>query len=293
MSISLLILTLNEEINIGPCLDRLTWSDDVVVLDSFSKDRTVEIAHRYPNVRVVQRKFDNWAAHQNWAMEQIPFRHPWVFYLDADERMTDELRDEIAAIAGNASEPRVAFYCGRKNYFMDRWIRHAMPPGNIMRFFRPEKVRFERLVNPVPVIDGPHGYLAGMFLHYNFSKGMTEWFDKHNKYSQLEALEGVKLRRGEAGTLGAAVRAMWSMDPALRRKAVKNISFFMPGRALLRFLHAYFLKRGFLDGLAGFYYAVLISMYESWITIKMRECDSDWTRRDRQTVERLLREDQP
>jgi hypothetical protein len=120
--------------------------------------------------RIVQRKLDNWAAHQNWAVTEIQFKHSWVFYLDADERMTDELRAEIESIAADSSEARVAFYCGRKNFFMGRWIKHAMPPGSIMRFFRPEKVRFERLVNPVAVINGKHGYLRNHFLHYNFSK---------------------------------------------------------------------------------------------------------------------------
>jgi glycosyltransferase involved in cell wall biosynthesis len=102
MPISILILTLNEETNIGACLDSLAGFDDVVVLDSLSKDRTKEIALA-KGARVVERPFDNWAAHQNWAMDTIPFRNPWVFYLDADERMTPELRAEIEAIAADTS----------------------------------------------------------------------------------------------------------------------------------------------------------------------------------------------
>jgi glycosyltransferase involved in cell wall biosynthesis len=162
MPISILILTLNEETNIGACLDSLAGFDDVVVLDSLSKDRTKEIALA-KGARVVERPFDNWAAHQNWAMDTIPFRNPWVFYLDADERMTPELRAEIEAIAADTSRAEVAFYCGRKNFFLGKWIRHAMPPGMIMRFFKPGHIRFERLVNPVPVVDGPHGYLRNHF----------------------------------------------------------------------------------------------------------------------------------
>ena len=127
MSISILILTLNEELNLPGCLESVKWSDDIVVLDSFSTDRTIEIA-KASGSRVVQIKFDNWASHQNWAMENIFFKHDWVFYLDADERMTDDLRAEITAIASNRNEKTVAFYCGRKNFFMGRWIKHAMPP---------------------------------------------------------------------------------------------------------------------------------------------------------------------
>ncbi|MEY3144003.1 MAG: hypothetical protein RLY21_2496 [Planctomycetota bacterium] len=267
MAISILILTLNEETNIGACLDALAGFDDIVVFDSLSKDRTVELA-RAKGARVVERPFDNWAAHQNWAMDNIDFKHPWVFYLDADERMTPELREEILGIARDSSRPEVAFYCGRKNYFLGKWIRHAMPPGMIMRFFKPKTIRFERLVNPVPVIDGPHGYLRNYFEHYNFSKGITEWFDKHNKYSLFEAMEGMKLREKPVG-LGA----LFSGDRFERRRALKELSFRMPLRPLLKFCYMYFLKRGFLDGRAGYTYCKLQSMYEYMIVIKMRELE--------------------
>ena len=265
MSISILILTLNEETNIGACLDALAGFDDVVVFDSLSKDRTKEIALA-KGARVVERPFDNWAAHQNWAMDNIEFRNPWVFYLDADERMTPELRKEILAIARDQSRAEVAYYCGRKNYFLGKWIRHAMPPGMIMRFFKPGKIRFERLVNPVPVIDGPHGYLRHYFEHYNFSKGLTEWFDKHNKYSLFEAMEGMKLRAKPVG-LGA----LFSRDRFERRRALKELSFRMPLRPLVKFLYMYVLKRGFLDGRAGYTYCKLQAMYEYMIVVKMRE----------------------
>jgi len=236
-----------------------------VVFDSLSKDRTKEIALA-KGARVVERPFDNWAAHQNWAMDNIPFRHPWVFYLDADERMTPELRAEIQAIAADASRAEVAYYCGRKNFFLGKWIRHAMPPGMIMRFFKPGHIRFERLVNPVPVIDGPHGYLRHCFEHYNFSKGLTEWFDKHNKYSLFEAMEGMKLRERPVG-LGA----LFSRDRFERRRALKELSFRMPLRPLVKFLWMYVLKRGFLDGRAGYTYCKLQAMYEYMIVVKMRE----------------------
>jgi len=265
MSISILILTLNEETNIGACLDALAGFDDVVVFDSLSKDRTKEIALA-KGARVVERPFDNWAAHQNWAMDNIQFRNPWVFYLDADERMTPELREEILAIARDQSRAEVAYYCGRKNYFLGKWIRHAMPPGMIMRFFKPGRIRFERLVNPVPVIDGPHGYLRHYFEHYNFSKGLTEWFDKHNKYSLFEAMEGMKLRARPVG-LGA----LFSRDRFERRRALKELSFRMPLRPLVKFLYMYVLKRGFLDGRAGYTYCKLQAMYEYMIVVKMRE----------------------
>lgn len=267
MSVSILILTLNEEHNMPGCLQSVNWSDDIVVLDSFSSDRTIKIA-KGMDARVIQRKFDNWAAHQNWAMRNIPFKHDWVFYLDADERMTSELKEELLAIAHNPQQLHVAYYCGRRNYFLGKWIRHAMPPGTIMRFFRPAKITFERLVNPTPLIDGSYGYLTHYIDHYNFSKGLTEWFDKHNKYSLLEAVEGQKLLAGDAPEQLATIL---SLDSAQRRQAMKQWSFRLPFRPLLKFIYLYVVNRGFLDGRPGLIYCYLQSIYEYMIVIKMRE----------------------
>src|ERR1700760_3458412 len=94
MPVSVLILTLNEEINIRACLEAVAWCDDVIVLDSLSTDGTRRIAEER-GAKVVERKFDNWSSHQNWAVRNIAFRHPWVLYLDADERCQDDLRDEV------------------------------------------------------------------------------------------------------------------------------------------------------------------------------------------------------
>lgn len=268
MAVSILILTLNEDNNLPACLQSVKWSDDIVVLDSYSSDRTVTLAQEM-GARIVQRRFDNWAAHQNWGLEHIPFKHSWVFYIDADERMTEGLKEELLSIANDRTRTPVAYYCGRQNMFMGRWIKHAMPPGMIMRFFRPSRVRFERLVNPVPVINGQHGYLRGMLIHYNFSKGISEWIDRHNRYSQLEALEGMKLIHQEAGQQPG----LFSVDRALRRRALKNLSFRFPWRPFLKFLYLYLWQRGWLDGRAGFTYCVLQSFYEYMIVLKMRELE--------------------
>lgn len=153
--------------------------------------------------------------------------------------MTSDLRFEIQPIACRPQRREVAYYCGRRNFFMGRWIKHAMSPGMIMRFFKPEQVRFERLVNPPAVIDGPHGYLKHHLLHCSFSKRFTEWFEKHNKYSQLEALE---LLKGSC----RSVSSVFTSDAASRRRALKELSFQVPFRSFLKFLYLYVIKRGFL-----------------------------------------------
>jgi glycosyltransferase involved in cell wall biosynthesis len=266
--ISVLVLTLNEEANLPRCLESLRWCDDIVVLDSGSSDRTVEIAREY-GARVVTRPFDNWASHQNWALESIEYRHPWLYYSDADEVMPPELRDELSQVATPSSQPHAAYRVRYKNYFLGRWIRHCgIYPTWVLRFYKPEKVRYERLVNPTAKVDGSIGLLQEHFLHYSFNKGLQAWFDKHNKYSTAEAIETIRdLREGAIDWAGLVDFA----NPARRRLAIKHLSFRLPFRPLLRFLYMYVLKLGFLDGPAGFHYCMMLSIYEYMIVLKVRE----------------------
>jgi len=265
--ISILVLTLNEEQNLPACLRSVAWSDDIVVLDSFSTDATCAIAEA-AGARVIQRRLDDWASHQNWAVANIAFRHPWVYYTDADEVVTEELRDELIKIASDPTPVSVAYRVRFKNQFMGRWIRRSsLYPTWVLRFFQPSKVRWERLVNPVAIVDGPEGRLQEHFLHYSFNKGLAAWFEKHNKYSTQEAAEAIK--SVEAGSLRWA--DILSADHVRRRRALKELSWRMPLRPLLRFLYMYFLRLGFLDGWAGFTYCRLIAIYEYMIDLKIKE----------------------
>jgi glycosyltransferase involved in cell wall biosynthesis len=136
--ISILVLTLNEEINLPRCLESVSWSDDIVVLDSGSTDRTVEIAEA-AGARVVYRKLEDWSEHQNWAVTAIPFKHRWVYYTDADEVVTPELRQELQVIARAPDTAAVAYRVRFKNQFMGRWLRwSSLYPTWVLRFFRPE-----------------------------------------------------------------------------------------------------------------------------------------------------------
>ena len=266
MNISVLILTLNEEINIAACLDTLSWSDDIVVLDSVSQDATTRLASAR-GARVLQRPFDNWAAHQNWAVRTIEFRYPWVLYLDADERCSPELRDEVLARAVPGA-PESAFRVRRKDFYMGKWLRHAqLYPTWLVRVFRPQMIRYERLVNPIAVVDGPVGELDGHLLHYPFSHGVTHWIARHNNYSDFEARELLKVRSGASK---AFVNPFCS-DPNARRRALKDLFFRLPARPLAKFVYYYVLRRGFLDGRPGLTYSTLQAIYEYMIDCKYRE----------------------
>ncbi|HHN78770.1 MAG TPA: glycosyltransferase family 2 protein [Phycisphaerales bacterium] len=274
MPVSIFIQTLNEQDNLPGLLESVAFADDIVVLDSMSTDGTRAVAEA-AGARWYERPFDGRGPHQNWAMEHIDFKHRWVFYLDADERMTPELRAEIEAIAdawdrGEKSRDRgdpVAYYCGRKNYFRGQWLKHAMPPGNIMRFFQPPHIRFERLANPTPIVDGEVGYLREHFIHYNFSKGLAEWFERHNRYSTYEAKETIKALADRPVRLGN----LFSRDRNTRRLELKNLSFRMPMRPVLKFIYMYAIGLGVLDGGPGLTYCTLQAIYEYMIVQKVKE----------------------
>jgi glycosyltransferase involved in cell wall biosynthesis len=271
VSVSALILTLNEEINIRECLDSLSWCDDIVVLDSMSTDRTRAIAEEL-GARVVTRAFDNWSAHQNWAVANIEFRYPWVLYLDADERCPADLRDEVLRCA-RLRGAEAAFRMRRKDYFMGQWLKHAqLYPTWFVRLFRPERIRYERLVNPVAIVDGRTGEIGAHIIHYPFSHGVSHWIARHNRYSDMEAVEAAKVRAPPDGS--PAVRAtVWSRDPNERRRALKDIFFRLPARPLVKFVYYYAWRRGFLDGRAGFTYATLQAIYEYMIACKGAELE--------------------
>lgn len=267
MAVSVFIQTLNEEQNLPRCLDSLCWSDDIVVLDSLSADSTPDIVKSYGG-RFYQRPYGGRANNQNWAVENIEFKHPWVYYSDADEVVPAALRDEILAVTSDPHREEVAYRVRFKNMLCGRWIRRSsLYPSWIPRLWRPEKIRWKRQANPVAVIDGPVGYLQNHFEHYSFNKGFCAWFEKHNKYSTLEALETLKeLDDGAIDWPGLV-----ATDPARRRMALKHLSFRMPGRPYAKFLYMYLLRMGFLDGRAGLTYCSLQAIYEYMICCKVKE----------------------
>jgi glycosyltransferase involved in cell wall biosynthesis len=283
---SILVLTRNEERNIGACLDNLSFSDDIVVLDSLSTDRTREIAASRPNVRVVERAFDTEYLQRNYGLHEIPYKHPWLYVCDADERITPELREELISVCSNPNETNVAFRVRYKNMFFGKWIRHSSGyPVWLVRLFRPERVRYEvRQTNVHPIIDGPVGELKGHFEHYSFESGLRRWFEKHNYYSDREAMEAVAVRARGLPPL----RQLFDKDPIVRRRTIKNLSFFLPWRGVMRYFFDTFFRLGLLDGHVGLRYTTMISMYEHWIEVKIREQERSWTERTNEVARELL-----
>lgn len=266
-NVSVLILTLDEEINLPACLASVRWSDDIVVLDSFSRDRTVEIARAF-GARVYQRCFDSEPSQRRYGLQDIVYKNRLVYLPDADEVTPSELRDEILAVANASDRPEVAFHIRSRTMFMGRWLRWSgLYPTWFVRLVEPSRVRFEREINLRTVADGPEGKLDGHLLHYTFNKGLNAWYDKHNRYSWHEARESLKSLR----TQQVDWRTLLAGTGTARRQALKTLSFRLPCRPLLRFLYMYLLRGGFLDGRAGFVYCRLLMTYETMIVTKMME----------------------
>ena len=264
--ISVVILTLNEEQDLPGCLDAVAWCDDIQVLDSGSRDRTVEIARAH-GATVTTRAFDSFAGQRNASM-QLPFRHPWVLVLDADERPTPELNAEMQRAVAAASPAVAAFRIRRRDFLWGRWLKHAQMTSSYLRLLRAGRVQYTRTINEVTAVDGEIADLESPFDHLTFSKGIAHWVTRHNKYSTEEAL---LLASGEATAHASLREALFAKGVQRRRVAQKAIFYRLPLRPLVKWLYLLLVRGAVLDGRAGMMYATLISFYEYLIEAKRRE----------------------
>ena len=267
-SVSVLVLTLNESDNLPRCLQAVGWADDILVLDSFSTDDTVEVAKRH-GARVIQRKFDGFAGQRNFGLEHGQLKHEWVLHLDADEVVSDALRDEIVQVIETTDKQ--AFYLASKMMLHDKWLKYSgMYPAYQVRLGRRDRLKFVQVGHGQRETLSPDqlGTLREPLIHYSFSKGMADWFERHNRYSTDEAAKTKNAEEG--GTIRWA--DLFSLrDRVRRRRALKELSSYLPCRPLLRFLYMYVLRLGFLDGREGFTYCRLLAIYESMIVLKQKE----------------------
>lgn len=276
--ISVLIFTKNEQQDLPACLASVAWSDDIHVLDSMSADATAQIARDF-GAQVTLRDYGpnaapfggDESAHRNFALKELRFKHPWVFLLDADERATPALAEEMQRVVGDA--PCAAFRIQRRDFFMGSWLKHVQASPYYVRLFRPEKLRYERLINPVSVVDGEIRSLEGFLDHFPFSKGVGHWFDRHNAYSRFEAQQIVENRAQRSSF--SVRKAFFCRDFSERRFHQKELFYRLPFRPLVMFLLLYVGKRGFLDGRAGFTYACMRAIYEYMIVLKVREAQQN------------------
>lgn len=223
LPVSVVITTYNEEVNIADCLESVLWADEILVVDSYSTDSTVDIVRGFP-VNLEQREYFGSAAQKNWSLDRIA--HDWVLILDADERVPEKLAKEILRLM--LSEPRCpGYYIRRQNVVIDRVIRHSgWSTDRVIRLFHRRKGRYpNRRVHADVEIDGPTEILRNPLIHYTF-RSFDQYLEKFLNYAEWGAAQGFREGR-KAGFAAIGLRPMW------------------------RFFRTYVLQLGFLDGLHG------------------------------------------
>jgi glycosyltransferase involved in cell wall biosynthesis len=274
-NIEVIIPVKNEEINLPFALASVQeWADRVWVIDSESTDKTCEIA-KDAGAEVVVKPWLGYAKQKNWALDTLDLKADWVFFLDADEAILPELRDELLAIASKDVDKvnESAFNINRYFIFLGKRIRHCgyYPSWNV-RFFKRGKARYEeREVHEHMVVDGETSYLKGHMEHYD-RRGLELYMAKHNHYSTLEAIEILQ----QATTKDETIDAKLFGSAQQRRRWIKrHIYPRLPARWLFRFFWMYLLRLGFLDGINGLRFCLFISSYELLISLKTVELQQE------------------
>jgi glycosyltransferase involved in cell wall biosynthesis len=273
--ISVLIPAKNERANIRACLDSARFAAEIVVVDSGSTDGTREIATEFGATVVDFRWNGRFPKKKNWALAGIPWRHEWIFILDADERITPALAEELKqTVAKPAAD---GYYVNRRFWFLDGWLRHCgyYPSWNL-RFFRHRLGRYEEFpgvdntgsgdneVHEHVVLPGRTARLRHDMEHYAFPT-IDVWVEKHNRYSNWEA----RLLNSPVGRSAAADS---EMDAALvHKRRLKRLAGRLPFRPALRFFYHYVLRAGFLDGYRGYVFCRLMAFYEFLSVAKANE----------------------
>lgn len=255
LPISVIILTYNEELNLEKCLKSIIdWVDEIIVVDSKSTDKTLEIAKKY-KARIFEHKFENQAKQFNWALDNLDIKNDWILRLDADEEILPELWREISEILPRVSNEITGFRIKRRVYFMGRWIKHGgYYPTWILRLFRKNKARSEEreMDEHIIILDGKVEYLKNDFIDNN-KKDLSFWIGKHNQFASREVKEAIKLlNQGTVDDKGIGEEVM---KRRLAKKKYYSSPIFL--RVFLYFIYRYFFLLGFLDGKEGLIFHVL------------------------------------
>ena len=294
LPVSVLIPAKNEELNLPACLESVARADQILLVDSQSEDRSVEIAQQY-GAEVIQFYYSGTGdKKKNWSLKNLDpdnphreiesgkfFRHEWVLIVDSDERITPELWTEIEQVIKNSQYN--GYYLNRKVVFLGKWLRHGgkYPDWNL-RLFKHKLGRYEDLGisnvgntgdneihEHVVLQDGSKaGFLKHDMDHIDF-RDLYQWLARHNRYLNWEAAFYDKLLKGELPEVEIA-GPIWKKGPR-RTRLLRKIWIRLPLRSLLRFILTYVFLLGFLDGKAGYMYARLLSQYEYQITVKLYE----------------------
>jgi len=268
LDLSVIILTYNEGIHIKRCIKSVYgWVQDIFVVDSYSNDRTLEIAKKYTN-HIYQHEFINQATQFNWALENLPIKTEWVMRLDADEYVTDELRDELLEKLEKFPDEIVGLYVKRRVYFMGKWIKHgACYPIWHLRIWRKGKGYCEQrwMDEHIKITEGRVAFLENDIVDYSL-KPLHWWINKHNSYATREAVDLLNYKYWFMKYDEIKPKLFGTQEKRKRWLKMRYSRLPLFVRPFLYFLYRYFFKLGLLDGnegliwhfLQGFWYRFLV-----------------------------------
>ena len=261
-----MIFTLNEETNIESCLESVSWSDDIIVIDSGSSDRTRELCTG-PTVRFFEHEFEGFGSQRNWAIRETSSKYDWILILDADERVPADLASEIETATRAAGPEIAAFKVRRRFYLWGRWLRYSnLYPTWVVRLINKDRVRYKNRGHAeTQEVEGGVLSLKHDLIDEN-RKGIDAWFDRQNRYSSQDALY-----ESEQSGQSTEFKHLFSADPLDRRAAFKQMTRKVPGRPVWYFLYSYMFRGGFLEGRDGLAYCTMRALYQGMITAKKHD----------------------
>ena len=266
--VTVLIMTQNEEANIGYALESvLAGFDQVIVNDSYSTDNTAEIIKKYPEVDFYQHNFEGWAEQRNWMLENCAIRNELVFFLDADEWINNDFYKELKQII-NSKVVFNAIYVRRKFIFLGRWLKYSYGHPRILRIFKKEGLYFEGegAREYAQTIGNRYLELQTKFYHEDH-RGVDLWIKKHLNNAEREAALFLSKKSGnDYSNLSVRLKIkLW-----IRKYIWNKLPFIV--KPFPYFITRYIFQRGFLDGKEGFIYCFLHAFwYQMMIGIKVIE----------------------
>ena len=271
--LSVIILTRDEEKNIAYTLESVKdLATEIIIVDSFSTDHTLEICSRYTD-RIYQHAFINQAEQFNWALDNVPIVGEWILRLDADEFVLPELRDEIITLLPKLPAAVTGLFMKRRVYFWSRWIRHGgYYPTWLLRLFRTGRGRCEEIeMDEHILVNGETRRLSHDFVDYN-RKDLKFWTIKHEAFAAREAR--TLLQKGSTGVLQRLPGNLRADQRAQRRWMKMHLYARLPLflRAFLYFIYRYVFRLGFLDGTEGLVFHFLQGCwYRFYVDAKIYE----------------------
>ncbi len=266
LPIGILVIARDEETNLPDAIhSAIGWAEQVViVLDPRTTDRSREVAEA-AGAEVVEHLFETYARQRNWALDHVAWRTPWILVLDADERVSPELVDELRGIVTSPS-PCAGLALKKRFIFYGAWMKHCWYSSWDLRFFQHGRARYEdRQVHEHMIVDGPVGFLTADLIHNDF-KDMDSWIVKHNRYATFEATEIVAEERDRQ------LRGRLFGTPIERRRFLKErVWNRFPFRPLFLFLYLYVWKLGILDGRLGLRFCVMHAVFDAFVMAKVWE----------------------